>query len=637
MNYQDILKQAGYPTKYLVVDFETYFDTEYSLKELSNIEYAKDERFEVLGIGTFTKQHGSKFWPADILNYDFNDYTVVVKNAKFDVLILQEHYNVVPPYIIDVEDLTRHYDSRMKHSLEKLAKAFLKGEEKGDTMKFKGLHRSDMTEEQLNDLAVYCNQDTKLEAALFEMFLPRLTNPVFELWLQRHTLNLYLNPAFEFDYALAGRIRNQMRAKLEKAAEATGHTVDEISGNKTFKKLLKEALPEGEEIPMKVGKKGMIPALAKDDDGKKYLLNHPDPKVRGLMEARQAVKSWPLHIKRVENIFNQARHWESGLGNPLKYYGGHTGRWSGTEGINTQNFGGMGRGTAIDPLISKMRNMLIAPDGNTLAIADSAQIEARVLAWLAEECSLLNGFTKGDDVYSKFATVLFGLPIRKPKDNDPEGIAKFLKIRRSFGKDAILGSGYGMGSEKFHARCLANPDLRPLFESGEYTKVFIKKLIDTYRSTYKQIPAYWGKVEKAFRWVVKYPDKTADVGPIHFSCKDGTASITLPSSRCLFYRHCSVDHKGNVQYHWGDLWGGSITENIVQAVARDLLAWWIFEIEKCGIRVIHHAHDEVVCLAPRAKADEVLEEVLCVLNRGPKWAAGLPLAAEGELSDVYKK
>ena len=128
-----------------------------------------------------------------------------------------------------------------------------------------------------------------------------------------------------------------------------------VGSNKPFKDILEDILPEGESPPMKQGKNKMILALSKNDEGLRYLSTHRDQKVRELIQARTAVKSWKLHIKRVQNMVNMAKASNDLLPIPLKYYGGHTGRWSGTGGINSQNFGGKGRGKPLHPLISQVK------------------------------------------------------------------------------------------------------------------------------------------------------------------------------------------------------------------------------------------------------------------------------------------
>lgn len=419
-----------------------------------------------------------------------------------------------------------------------------------------------------------------------------------------------------------------------------------VRSNKLFPKILRELLGD-ESLPMKQGKKKMIPALAKTDEGLQQLLNHPNEKVRQLCEARLAAKSWPTWIKRIENMEKQSNCCDNKLPIALHYYGGHTGRFSGGEGLNFQNMGGRGRGTPTHPLIQSMRQLLVAPKGNKFFIVDFAQIEARVLAWLAGQNDLVEGFKNGQDIYSEFATFLFGCDVRKPIDTDTPGEMQLHKIRRGFGKDAILGCGYGMGTNKFFDNCRKNIDLRPLFDSGEYDWDFIHKLIQTYRSKYAKIPAFWREIEKAFRIVTKYPGEqrfynshiNPDTGVPWLSLwnDNGKTYIQLPSGRILYYRHAKVDGK-QIKYHWGHLWGGSLTENIVQAIARDIMAESILRLEYEGYKIVLHVHDELVILVPEKQATEFIGDcIIDTMCENPDWASGLPIDAEGDFSERYKK
>jgi len=294
-----------------------------------------------------------------------------------------------------------------------------------------------------------------------------------------------------------------------------------------------------------------------------------------------------------------------------------------------------------------------------MLIIDSAQIEARILAWLAGQQDLLDGFARGEDVYSTFATKLFRTTVRKLYDDDPEPVKRTMKIRRGFGKDATLGCGYGMGAKKFYERCLQNVDLRPLFDSGEYDFEFIQKLIKTYRKTYNCVPILWKNIENSFKWVIRYPHQTmacekfgeyfvpkiyqAIQPKLWFWNESGTVRIQLPSTRILYYRHCRIaeaDGYSTIQWQWGHTWGGPLVENIVQAIARDLLGYWILEFEKAGIHVMLHAHDEIVAKASsdnsvlQSAAKSLAYDIMC---HSPDWAEGLPLNAEGIISDVYTK
>jgi DNA polymerase len=659
--YQEILRSVGYPEDILVVDFESFYDTDYSLTKMSTIEYICDPRWGCLGLGAlfFDKSGLFPFWvePGHIKAFNnsraWNEHTVVVNNAFFDITVLKEKYGIVPKYIIDIKDLAKHYDARMSHKLKDLAKMY-KLPPKGDTAQFKGLHWKDFTPELKQAMCDYNKTDLMDIFEMFKILLPLLTNPETELKLARHTLDLYLNPRIKFNVEKAKDLQADMIVEELHVVQESGATGKELSGNKSFVELLTAALPADELIPMKQGKNGNIPALAKNDEGLKYLLAHPDEKVRNLVRGRQAVKSWPLHIKRVENLGKQAAVSGGLLRIPLNYYGGHTGRWGGTEKINPQNFGGKGHGKGTHALIRAVRELLCAPEGTQFIIADSAQIEARILAWLSGQNDLLEGFKNGEDIYSRFATLLFGTEVRKSVETDNDTDRKTLDVRRGFGKDAILGCGFGMGGKKFYQRCLENDELRPIFDSGEFNFDFIDSLIKTYRRTYSRIPDFWTAVEKCFKEVIKYPNQPISIlsdnidhwpgiaidpaiknALLSFWNHNGTVNLQLPSGRVLYYRHTRLNNEGQIKWQWGNLWGGSITENIVQAVARDLLGYWILELEKAKLPVVLHSHDEVVILSDLPKMG--LRVAKNIMKSKPAWAEGLPLDVEGVISDVYKK
>ena len=356
------------------------------------------------------------------------------------------------------------------------------------------------------------------------------------------------------------------------------------------------------------------------------------------MKAKVAIKSWPNWMKRVNSLVAQCKASGDKLRVPLKFYAAHTGRWGGMEKLNLMALGGRGRGTPIHPLIGQVRNLLIAPNGYKLTIADSAQIEARLLAWLAGQDDLIKGFADGEDIYSVFATKLFGCPVHKPTADDPDNEVGTLKIRRGFGKDAILGCGYGMGANTFYERCRENDSIRPLLDSGEYDWDFINGLIKTYRKTYSKVPALWQSIEKAFRFVCRYPTEKIDYnGKLLFWKSGATVNIQLPSGRVLYYHHAKVNRKGDISYDHGKLWGGTLVENIIQAIARDLLGYWILECEGWGCPVILTCHDEIVSYNLNDGADDILQGMIQIMSRGPAWAEGLPLAAEGQVSECYVK
>ena len=664
-----ILNKIGWPTDVLFLDFETYFDADYHLgkgkKALSIVEYITDPRFRFTGLGIQFNDNEPRFIPGPYVPYmismlkrkfgkALHNCTVIAKNNKFDCLILVEKFGIYPPYTIDIEDLSRYYDSRMKQGLKDLCKLF-KLPAKGDTKQFKGLYWETMTPEQRQAMREYCLGDIKNEKSLLEILLPMLDNPGVELDLARHTLNLYLMPVLELDVIqaeqIAGNMDQALQGDLAKVpwvlkyrTKAKPNIPKIMRAKKIFPQILKDILSEGEVVPMKPGKKEMIPATAQNDVAFQYLLVHKDQKVRDLCRAKAACSSWPLHQSKVRRMIIQSKCSDGLIRMPLKYYGAHTGRWSGTGGWNPMNLGGKGRGRPIHPLIAQVRGTLVAPNGYTLVIVDSAQIEARELAWVAHQDDLLKGFADGEDIYSEFASDLFQAKVWKPTEEEkktPEG--QTADIRRGFGKDAILGCGYGMGSLTFYDRCRQNDTLRPLFDDGKYDWDFIFKLIKIYRTKYSNIPAFWTEIEKCFRWPTKYSNerttyKISEAATLVFSRSGNTTKMQLPSGRVMNYRFATVSPKDDsIKYLHGHLWGGSITENLIQAMCRCLLGYWWLACEDVGIHIVLNSYDELVGCVPKESAKKDLQTMIDIMCSGPEWSQGLPLAAEGVISDRYCK
>jgi DNA polymerase len=664
-----ILNKINWPTDILLLDFETYFNQDYCMgkgkKALSIVEYVTDSRFEFTGLGIQINNQKSRFIPGPYVSWTieqlkkkcgkaFHNYTVVAKNNKFDCLILVEKFGIYPPYTIDIEDLSRYYDSRMSQKLSDLCKLF-KLPAKGDTKQFKGLYWETMTLEQRQAMKEYCLGDIKNEKSLLEILLPMLDNPGFELDLARHTLNLYLNPILNLDNKQAVQIASDMDKALSEdlakvawvlkyRTKAKPNIPKIMRAKKIFPQILQNVLPKDEVVPMKQGKNEMIPATAQNDVAFQYLLAHKDEKVRDLCRAKAACSSWPLHQSKVNRMIAQTKCSDGLIRMPLKYYGAHTGRWSGTGGWNPMNLGGKGRGRPIHPLIAAVRGTLVAPDGYTLVIVDSAQIEARELAWVAHQDDLVKGFANGEDIYSEFASELFQAKVWKPTEEEkktPEG--KEANIRRGFGKDAILGCGFQMGTDTFFDRCRSNDTLRPFFDSGQYDWNFVDKLIKTYRKTYSNIPKFWTEIAKYFRWPTKYPkEKTeyiiSETAKIVFTRSGNVTKMQLPSGRVMNYRHATVSPKDDsIKYLHGHLWGGSITENLIQAICRDLLGYWWLACEAAGIKIVLQSYDELVGCVPKETAKKDLQTMIDIMCSGPEWSQGLPLAAEGVISDRYCK
>lgn len=676
--WQEVLHTAGFPIDAIVLDFECYYDKDYTLKKMSTIEYVTDNRFELTGLASYELQDGtSEFIEPSVVEehllaltkwygVNLSGVTVVAHNANFDCLILREHFGITPKYIVDTMDLDKMWDARSKHSLKTMAEKWNAPLAKGDTTQSKGLHWYDMTPTQKAAWRKYAIGDAEIEAWLFKHLLPIVVSrPEVELSVANLTHQMYLNPTFRIDTELGQRIIDGMYEEMNRPIDrlrrrgvpiAKGKkTLEEtIGGSITFAIMLQEALPEGETIPLKAGSptknmipitgEGMIPALAKDDEGMHELLHHPKTHVRRLAEAKQSLQSWPLHIKKVENIMRQAACRDGYIGTPLGYHNAHTGRFGGTEKINLQNLGGAGRGgKGTHTLIQQVRHMLKPPPGYVLGIQDYSKVEAVGVAWQAGQRDLIEGFRTGADVYSDLATELFGHPVHKPTGFESEEEAKQLTVERGFGKDAILGCGYGMGADTFYDRCYANEMLRPKFDDGAFDATFIEQVINTYRRKYNRIPAYWRKLEQAWRRVTKYTfDRVglADCG-LEFFNRDGATFIRLPSGRLQRYPLAHVRRSdGRLKYRWGPLWGGTLTENVVSALCRDFIAEALLRLEKAGFWCVLTVHDEIVTFLPEATAEERLKEMGEIMCWLPAWArtpVSFPLSVEGHLAEHYCK
>lgn len=470
---QTILEQCGYPNSVVVLDAETYFDSTYKLGPggMTTYEYVTDPQFELLGWAVKHNNKEAQFFTG-LPSIDWKNTTVIIHNAPFDALILAIHNKLFPPYIIDTLDLARHVESRWKNGLADLCKRHGLPD-KGNTKQFQGLHREDFDADMLYKLREYATNDAERTYDLLEILLPKLSNPKFELEIARYTRDLFIRPVLNLNLDRAKELKEKMSSKVQAVLQQADVKAKEASGNIVFETLLREAL--GSELPpMKIGKKGPMLAIAQKDDGYEYLLNHPNDRVRRLMEARVAVKSLPLHIKRVDRLeatFNQAG---GRLPVPLRYYGTHTGRWSGCQKINLHNLPSHGTslGTGIKSLIE-------APDGCLLVIGDFCQIEARGTDWISEQNDMVRAWAKGRPIYCEFATELTGKRIRKPKKTDSPVVAEWYGKYRGMGKVGILGCGYGMGVDQ----CVT-------FAKDTYdiilTQPQAEELIKLYRRTHTQ-------------------------------------------------------------------------------------------------------------------------------------------------------
>ena len=451
--------------KIIALDFETYYDKEYSLSKMTTEEYIRDERFETIGVGV--KEDGQDaVWVAgtrdkiksflDSLN--LSEHLVLAHNAMFDAAILNWRFDIRPRGWLDTLSMARALHTiEVGGSLSALAAYYKLGEKGTEVIQALGKRRTDFTAQELAAYGEYCKNDCTLTLELFKVLSQGFNKD--ELKLIDLTIRMFSEPVLELSPTnLYAHLKYVQKEKQDLLDAVTMVDKDQLMSNDKLAATLKvlHVIPPTKISPA-TGKETY--AFAKSDEAFKALLEHEDPKVQAIVAARLGVKS-TLEETRTQRFMEIAKR--GPLPIPLRYYAAHTGRWGGDDKVNMQNL----------PRSSPLKHAIYAPDGYMMVDADSSQIEARTLAWLARQDDLVEAFERGEDVYKKMASAIY---------NKAE--SAITKEERFVGKTTILGAGYGMGAAKFQAQ-LKNFEVElPLEEC--------QRIISVYRETYPMIPAFW--------------------------------------------------------------------------------------------------------------------------------------------------
>lgn len=398
------------------------------------------------------------------------------------------------------------------------------------------------------------------------------------------------------------------------------------------------------------------------------------PLVARVMRLRQAATRITTG-KLVRSQYAQSR--DERLRDMLVFYGAHTGRWT-SRVVQIHNLTRGVKGVPIEQLASErltydscaevaaqlscnvddvlatmLRSFLVPQPGHVMGICDYAAVECRGLAWLAGEDWLVEAFRRGDDVYCQMATKLFGHEITKRDEAE-----------RQIGKIVVLGAGYGMGELNFALFC-ANAGV-DLAAAG----VTPRQCIEAYRNAHPAIAGTYkgerngftfrqGGIWKGLQSAVFDAVSGAssrEVARCVVEMRGGHLSIRLPSGRELCYRDARIEllipgyarngvdvgprptvTYAHVRGYRKGLYGGLLTENVTQAVCRDLLADALLRAESAGLNPIMHAHDEIVTESPERDAARRLDVLREIMTNGPAWSDGFPIACEGYLSRRYAK
>jgi len=587
----------------LVLDFETYYDDDYSLKKMHTLEYVRDERFLVHGVA-IKLEHFKTVW----LSAEFipsylaalpDNVELICHNTYFDGLILFHHYSFVPAVYRDTLSMARALLIHApEHNLDYLCNLLRIGEKVPEVLQSTKGMRTLQPEIALR-LGEYAINDVNLTDELYERLLPGLPddeNKLIDLtmrWCCRPTLHVDL-PRILKAYRTAMRER---RGRIRRS----GTTLGVLSSQPKFRAYLEDL---GVEIPLKLNKKGeQIPAFGKDDLGfRQMIADYPEH--AALFAGRMAAKS-TLEVTRIRRLYKIGSR--GTLPMPLKFYGAHTGRWSGADGLNVQNF----------TRESELRKSIIAPPGWLILVADLKQIEARLNMWFCEETRWLAVFEAGKDIYTATAAAHFGIPYEE-----------VTKAQRFFGKTLELGLGYNMGWKKFRTKAALKGTF--LTEEEAYRAVV------TYRNAHPMLPRAWRDLTNMLSHMYREGSKQR-WHPVKFIHE----GIELPNGMRLDYAGLEPSESGD--WHYGlngkyiKIYGGKMLENIIQALGRIVLGDYLLEIEAAGITTVSSTHDEPLMLVREKEVEEAAKTVEQIMTCAPSWAPELPMAVDIGWAREYSK
>jgi len=581
------------------IDFETYYDEKVSVTTMGPVNYADALEKQEIFLLSVAGSDGFR-WVGDPFAFDWprlNGHLWVSHNAGFDSEIFRRVVELggCPPDCgpSDWEctaDLAAFSGS--PRSL-KAAAGYWLGEAvvKDIRSKMKGRMLADLSGGEADEFLRYGMSDAEHCLALWEHLSDAW--PYEERMLSWHTRELCRH-GVGIDMEMLGRgVADLDGTLVGLSAQIPWLAVDgldELSRTAFAAECLKSGIP----VPASQSKVDPAYLAWEEEHAERF----------GWIRAVRDWRSANAVSQRLKNI--RDRTMASGrLNFGLKYFGAHTGRWSGDNAVNVQNL------PSAPMFGADIRGMLKPDDGHVFVVCDLAQIEPRVLLWLADDKAALAEIARGASVYEVHARNTMGWrgEYGTMKSGDPN-LYKLAKAR-------VLGAGYGAGGVRFVAiaKAMANLDLDEAGAIG---------VVKSFRASNPRITAFWRTVESGL---------TRSLGE--------DFEVVLPSGRSMVYRGVDNEAKASIVKRQGfmrdSFWGGKLTENVTQAVARDVFAHGILECARRGLDVVFHVHDEIIVQVPEDSAGECRREIEDAMTTRPSWAEGLPLGAESHVVARYGK
>ncbi len=618
----------------ITLDWETYYSKEYSLSKITTEEYIRSPEFESIGLSVIVDDQPSVAFSGDFTDthlwlqqFDWNQ-AVCSHNAMFDMSILGWRFGIYPAMVVDTMSMAKALHGTDKAvSLAKLAELYglpPKGDEVHNAL---GLHRRDMPPAFIASYMEYCKHDAWLCRELYKRMRPQIPTP--EMMAIDWTIQCYSRPTLRIDAEQAKLALQQHLVAKSTALQRLGVTQEALRSDTVMADML---INLGVEPPTKLSPKQVdedgnpkqVFAFAKSDTEFMDLLDHEEPDVVALVEARIANKSSIVESRLSSFIDISTR---GPLPYPLAYASAQpTLRWQAwkQQKINLQNLP-----RAKKDMRSPLRDALCAPPGFKMGVVDLSQIELRVNAWLAGQESVLELLRTGGDVYCQMASRIFGYAVDKS-----------MKMERFVGKTAVLGCGYQCGGEKF-TTMLKVAARRDGFKLPDESIDFGKKCVEMYRDENQQIKRFWWQCGQALEIMAQ--KGSTRLGPLDIFM----GAVIMPDGMQMAYpnlrQYTSPEGKSGWVYDkrlgrgvvkkW--VYGGLFDENLSQRIARGIMRDGALRLRQ-RYWVPGSVHDELIFLFPENEPEEQAVDfaIECMTQPVP-WAPNMPLAAEGSAGYRY--
>ena len=605
----------------LTVDFETYYDKDYSLSKMQTDAYINDAQFEIIGVAVVKNEEPAMWFSGSDTetigwlhsNFDWENSAVRCQNTLFDGYILTQHCGIKPKLWMDTLCQGRMLLPYLtSHSLANLVKQYNLPDKGAAVVKALGKRRNDFNPMELTEYGEYCKHDAWLCKELgkkFDPFTPPLAMKLIDM-----TVRMFTEPMLIGDQAKMKQLYDdEVKRKADLLLRAETNREIIMSNDKFAEALL--AL--GVTPPMKQSKANpekQTYAFAKSDKDFTDLQEHDDPDVQALVAARLGVKTTIAETRALKFLETAKR---GPLPVYLNFWGAKTtGRYSGGNSINWQNVPARGPSAGL-------RQALLAPAGHTVLVGDSSNIELRTVMALAGQDDVLDKLGAGVDLYCDFASKLFGRTITKAD-----------KPERFLGKTAMLGLQYGAGAKRFQEMVRLAKRVDPSVELIDENRAH--SIVDLYRSVHWKVVQLWKRCND-----VILPDiangctmLNVDVNGWFITQWDG---FGRPGEPGVMYNDLKYDGK-DWTYQMGrqriNIHGAKVVENLSQHAAMQIVMWQTARINQ-RYPVKLSVHDEAVCVV---RDDELIEARAYMeecLAMTPKWCRSIPVSCETGIGPSY--